>query len=143
MKPYIIAALLFLTGFLVLGVLTANLMAPPKPKPQAHAVPQHKPVGGYAPSGPQEPSYPAAMPSTHSAGTRPTGPGMASTMPGMPSTGISPGSGSMPGTSAPIGVSTTVAPPKPQPIEPTNPVPIIQPTDLGNAPTPTAGKQHQ
>ena len=47
MKPYIIAALLFLIGVLGLGVLTANLMAPPKPKPQAHAVPQHKPVGGY------------------------------------------------------------------------------------------------
>lgn len=151
MKPYIIAGLLFVTGFLILGVLTADLMAPPQPKHQAaHPAPQPKAAGGSASGGPAEASYPAAMPPTHPAGAQPTGagttsamPGMASTMPGMPNTGGPAGSGLTPGASTPLGVSTNVQPLKPQPIQPTNPVPIIQPTDLGNAPTPTAGRSHQ
>ncbi len=149
MKPYIIAAFLFVTGFLVLGVLTADLMAPAKPRPQAHAVPQQQ-TGGLAPTGPAEPSYPAATPWKHPAGTEPaapgmssTMPGMAATMPGMPGTGTPPGSGLTPGVAGPLGISTTVPLPKLQPIEPTNPVPIIQPTDLGSPPTPIAGRQHQ
>jgi len=147
MKPYIIAALLFVTGFLVLGVLTADLMAPPKPKPQAHAVQPPKTGGGYGASGgPAEASYPAATPSTHPGGMQPGGPGTASTMPSMagaPSTGMSGGSSAMPGASGSLGVSTAVQMPKPPPITPTNSVPIIQPDDLGSGSSPTRGRVHQ
>lgn len=147
MKPYIIAAALFVTGILTLAVLASNLMAPPeRPKSQPHAAPQPKTGGGYATEGPATPSYPAGSGTSGTtagklgaAGTS----GMPST--GMPGMGMSPGSSAAPGMSGPIGASgmPPVSMPKPPEIQPTNPVPIIQPDDLGTQSSPTRGRVHQ
>jgi hypothetical protein len=159
MKPYIIAAALFVTAFLILGVLTANVMAPPEPAPQAHVPPPNqRPSGGGMPgtsgeatsTDPAAQTYPAVMPSARPAAAPPS-PGAPPLVPGMPGPsnagmpGMPPGSGTAPGTSNPMNVSAPAAIPMPRPssIEPTSSVPIIQPTDVGTPTTPTAAKAHQ
>jgi hypothetical protein len=169
MKPQIIAGALFATGFVILGVLTANVMTPPAPKPQAQMPPANPSPGrgfsssavlgngGGSSTDPAAQSYPAAMPPTHASATPPLKqgmalpvPGVAPPMPGFPSAGL-PGVPTMPpggGASAasnPMNISAPSAIPAPRPstIDPTNSVPVIQPTDTGTPTSPTAAKQHQ
>ncbi|HML09907.1 MAG TPA: hypothetical protein VK432_03540 [Stellaceae bacterium] len=166
MKSQIIAGALFATGFLILGVLTANLMAPPEPKPQAQVPPANPSpsrsgfssdavLGSGGPAQPAAQSYPAAMPPTHAPAAASLKPGMALPVPGvappMPSLssagmpGMPSGGGGASGASNPMNISAPSAIPAPRPsnIEPTNSVPVIQPTDLGTQTSPTAAKQHQ
>jgi hypothetical protein len=148
MKPYIIAAMLFVVGVLGLGILTANVMSPPEKKPQAHPTSNQAARGVFAPTGPAEASYSAAMPKTGAARTPSTLsglPGPGATIPGaLPGLGMLPGSAGPSGMAGTIGVSAPSAIPLLRPPASAQPpsVPIIQPTDLGNAPTPTAGKSH-
>lgn len=149
MKAYIIAGLLFATALLVLGVLTADLMGPPAPKPQARPVQDQASRGSSTPSGAAASSYTATMPKAGAAGTSSTTPGGAghdtNTLGALPGLGTLPGSAGPSGMAGTIGVSAPPAIPVPRPPSDDAPpsVPIIQPTDLGSAPTPTAGKSHQ
>jgi hypothetical protein len=159
MKLYIIAAALFVSAIMIFAMLAEGVMepaSPPSKRPVAAS--QQQTAGhGYASQtqAPSEPNYPAAMPrhgATTTAGTssaipslNSAMPSLNSTMPGMPHPGMPPEPGGTSGISGPIGISAPPAIPVPHgsSIQPTDSVPIIQPTDLGEAPTPTAGKQHQ
>ena len=156
MKPYIIAAMLFVVGVLGLGILTANVMSPSEKRPQPHTPPNQAARGVFAPTGPAEASYSAAMPKNSAAGTPSMTPGAPSTLPGPPGPGATipgalPGLGTLPGSAGPSGMAGTIGVSAPSAIpmlrapasgQPPS-VPIIQPTDLGNAPTPTTGRSHQ
>jgi hypothetical protein len=152
MKTYLVAAFLFVISLIGFGFLAANVMSPePAKAPQARSAPASSARGmAVGPSGmPQhgsgQTSGPTAPPQNYSSGLpnggRPASgmPGASSGMSGMPTNAALPGPG--PGGSPnPSGMPPAV--PHPANEQRTS-VPVIQPTDLGSATSPTAGRYHQ
>ena len=153
MKTYIVAASLAAFAVIILGVATSYVLSGPEaPKrPQAAAAVPGAGAGtraapdldagvphrGAAPGAPTSVSMPGSgSPNTRSQPAAPP-PLAPPRMPGAPETGYSTGLPAPPGTLLGPGLPTGPRPPNQQSVS----VPIIQPTDLGNAPTPTAGRQ--
>jgi hypothetical protein len=125
MKRFVFAGLFIILGFIILGVATANLMSGPDKPP-------NKPSASNAPK---------PAPRTPSADNNVSQPTLPSTKPAQPTAASGPPPMQTPGMPPPL---TTVQPSAVHPpAQPSQHVPIIQPTDIGTPSSPTAGRQHQ